>query len=251
MQAATRVMDAVELLCLRGPVRLEEVAEALSVHKSNALRLMTTLCEREWATVNAARTHYMVGARLVGLGRVAAPLGLPQALAVAQQLVDETGESAHLCLRVDNQMMIVGRIESPLELKASAPIGRLEPLHCTAVGKVSLATMPDEQLEPLLASLELTANTDSTITNRAQLLSEIHAVRARGYAINNEEGEAGVNAIGVALAAESGQPYCVSVSGPAERFSPAAIQRMVPRVLKLTAPHNALNNPHGIAEKHS
>lgn len=233
-------MEAVEFLASRDSARLDEVADVLSVHKSNALRLLATLREREWVVVNDAHTHYSLGPRLLSIGRAAIPVDLGRALEYAGQLRDLTGESAHVSMRVDDYMLTIGRAESHHELKATTAIGTRDPVHATAVGKVHLASLPEAELARQLEELDLAGYTSRTFTSKGALLAELARIRANRYAINDEESVAGITAIAVLLACDSSQTLSLSVSGPAGRFPIARITQLAPEILRLVEAHNAL-----------
>lgn len=240
LQVAARVMEAVEFLASRESARLDEVAEVLGVHKSNALRLLSTLREREWVVLNDAHTHYSLGPRLISIGRAAVPLGLPGALGLAARLRDLTGESAHVSMRVDDYMLTIGRVESHHELKATMPVGGKDPIHATAVGKAYLATLPDEVIERELDRLDLREFTSRTVTTKPALLRQVRQVREQGYAINDREGTGGITAVAVPLTGDGTGPLSLSLSGPAERFPLPVIESFLPEILRLAGPYSAL-----------
>jgi IclR family transcriptional regulator, acetate operon repressor len=237
---AGRVMEAVEFLAARESARLDEVAGVLGIHKSNALRLLSTLREREWVVINDAHTRYSLGPRLIGIGRAAVPLDLGQAMELAEQLRDLTRESAHVSMRVDDYMLTIGRMESHHELKATTTIGARDPLHATAVGKAHLATLDDAELRRQIDTLDLTGFTGHTKTSKTALLKEIALVRRNRYAINDQESQLGTIAIAVPLLGDSAQPLSLSISGPAQRFSLKVVKQIVPEILHVVEPHNAL-----------
>jgi IclR family pca regulon transcriptional regulator len=61
------------------------------------------------------------------------------------------------------------------------------PLHCTACGKMLLATLPDGDGLEMISSLRLVAHGPNTITVKRGLRSELHAIREQGMAIDDRE----------------------------------------------------------------
>jgi IclR family acetate operon transcriptional repressor len=99
-------------------------------------------------------------------------------------------------------------------------VGRRNPAHCTGVGKVLLAFLPEHELNDLIKKRGLRAYTRNTITHLARLKSELQFVRQRGYAIDNEENEEGVRCIGAPVRDYSGTVVAsVSISGPSFRLT--------------------------------
>jgi IclR family pca regulon transcriptional regulator len=71
--------------------------------------------------------------------------------------------------------------------------------HCTSIGRVLLAGLPDDELDAFLAGAELEAFTEHTITDRARLRAAIDTVRAEGWALVDQELEIGLRSISAPL----------------------------------------------------
>ncbi|MEW5827126.1 MAG: IclR family transcriptional regulator [Candidatus Bipolaricaulota bacterium] len=84
-------------------------------------------------------------------------------------------------------------------------VGRRVPIHCTSLGKVMLAFMPESERSELLNSLSLAACTPYTITTRKQLLVELAAIRDRGYAMDIQEFHLGNACVGAPVWSHGGR----------------------------------------------
>jgi len=133
----------------------------------------------------------------------------------------------------------------------STSVGSRNPLHCTGVGKALLAFLPPERIEEVIA-LGLIARTPNTITEADALRRELATVRARGYAIDDEEVEIGLRCLAVPIRNYTGAVVAsLSVAGPAQRmtmkslhlFAPDAIQtgRAISQRLGHVGPQPAMN----------
>jgi DNA-binding IclR family transcriptional regulator len=242
LQSAERVVRVVEHLAEHETARLDEVASAIGVHKSNALRLLATLRALDWVVLEESRTQYSLGPRLISIGQAAtAGLELHKALALAEDLRNLTAETVHVSVPQGNRMMVVGRVDSLQALKVTCEVGTEDPLHSTAVGKVYLATLSDEQVGETVSQLELLPSTPSTLATPEELLDEVRLTRQRRYAINDEEGRPGTVAMAVALRFAPVTPIlALSPTGPSHRFTPSVIEELAPRVLELVEPYQAL-----------
>jgi DNA-binding IclR family transcriptional regulator len=80
-------------------------------------------------------------------------------------------------------------------------------LHCTSIGKAILATMSDDDVVALLDRAGMPARTEHTVTDQTKLLADLAIVRARGYAEDHEENEAGVCAVGAAVFDHTGDVF--------------------------------------------
>src|SRR6516164_4429726 len=109
----------------------------------------------------------------------------------------------------------IAQVDSGYVIGATNWLGRLVPLHCTALGKVLLAygvaPLPMGRLERLTAW---------TITSRAALQAELATVRERGYAVTDSELEPGLVAVAAPVCRDGGGVVAaLSVSGPATRLT--------------------------------
>jgi IclR family transcriptional regulator, acetate operon repressor len=111
-------------------------------------------------------------------------------------------------------------------------VGRRVELHCTGVGKALLSRLEPADVSGIARRNGLPRHTPHTITTEAALQSEVEAIRAAGYAIDNEEQEMGVRCVAIALPGDFPAPMAVSVSGPLGRVTDDFIARAVPLLQK-------------------
>lgn len=242
LQSAERVVQAIEYLAKHGTARLDDVAQTIGVHKSNALRLLSTLRDLDWVEVDHSRTQYSIGPRLITIGQAALEgLELHKALSLAEDFRDLTGETVHVSIPHGNRMLVVGRVDSYQPLKVTCEVGTEDPLHSTAVGKVYLATLPPEELTGVIEKLDLLPTTPTTVTTAEALTEEVELTKKRRYAINNEEGRSGTVAVAVAMRfAPMAQVLALSSTGPSHRFTLDDVERIAPALLELVEPYQAL-----------
>ena len=87
-------------------------------------------------------------------------------------------------------------------------------MHASAPGKCVLAWLPAEQRAELLEECDFKRYTDSTITDKAALESELSVTRVRGYALDDGETHDGLYCIGCPVLDAAGDIFAaVSVSG--------------------------------------
>lgn len=120
-------------------------------------------------------------------------------------------------------MLYVEVVHSEHSLTIAVRVGRRLPAYCTASGRVFLAFLPPEVVEPILKT-PLIPCTERTITSLAQLREELEATRQRGYGLDNEEFEAGVRAISAPIRDIDGNVIAtLSMPGPTNRITPERI----------------------------
>src|SRR5580698_7132614 len=82
-----------------------------------------------------------------------------------QELNRQTRETVHLTVRHGSTVVYVEKLDSTEQLRIYSRIGAAVPLYCTAVGKVMLAYMPEDQQKQLLPQLTLKRFTPNTVGN--------------------------------------------------------------------------------------
>ena len=223
LQALDRAFAVLDLLAA-SPVALglAEIATGLGLHKSTAHRFLMVL-ERHRMLERDRTGRFRLGLRLCDLGgRAIEQFDLrDRARTHLQTLVAEVEETAHLCILEKTRMVYIDKQEPERTIRMISRVGASSPLHCTAVGKAILATMPRARVEQLLpANQELERFTRRTMITRDALLQELEQTSRRGYAVDDEEREEGVRCAGMAIIDSQGEAVAaVSISGPAFRVT--------------------------------
>lgn len=198
-----------------------EIAARLSLHKSTIHRLLAALERHGYIRKHDSGGRYGLGLKLFELGsRAVARLDLHEcARPVLDRLVQDTGETAHVCVVDDGHMVSVVNAESPRTLRTPATVGRRTPAYCTAVGKVWLASLPRPAVDAVLERHPPRAHTPHTLVDRSALIEELRRVRSCGYAVDNEEIEEGLRCVGAPVRNHTGNVVAaLSVAGPAFRI---------------------------------
>ncbi|MCY3574469.1 MAG: IclR family transcriptional regulator [Chloroflexi bacterium] len=193
-----------------------EVAKEMAIDKSSASRLLHTLANYGFVAQDEDSSRYQLGPRLLTLGqRVLGRISLrDHARPYLYQLVDATGECAHLAILAQRQVLYIDQAESSAALRVESEIGTLSPLHCTALGKVLLAFGECALPEALLPF------TQRTITAPAILGAQLVQIRQRGYAIDDEEYNYGVRCVAAPVQDHRGMTVgAIGISGPAGRVT--------------------------------
>lgn len=217
IQSLARGLKLLELLAqAENGVSITEMAEALGVDKSSASRLMQTLATYGFAEQDRDSRRYHLGPQIVRLSRsllTRMPLR-DQAKPFLRQLVERTGECAHLAILAQGQALYIDQVEAPASLRVTTGVGTLAPLHCTALGKALLAFGD----EPLPAALP--AFTPRTITSPETLRAHLEQTRRQGYAVDDEEYEYSVRCVAAPVCDYRGKVVgAIGISGPAGRIS--------------------------------
>ena len=128
------------------------------------------------------------------------------------------GETIHLARLDGMDVAYLATRESHEYLRTISRVGRRLPAHAGALGKALLAERPDSDLP----EGPYEALTPSTHTTRDSLAADLAAVRARGYAVDREEGVPGIIGFGFALRYDTPAQDAISCSVPVGPPDPGA-----------------------------
>jgi IclR family KDG regulon transcriptional repressor len=199
---------------------VSEIARATGLHKATTHRIVATLLNCGFLERAADGERYRLGFGVVrlGLGVLGRLDFRREAIPYMQQLVDRFQEICTLGIFDRGQVLFVEVLSGKRSVTIRARVGEHVPIHCTASGKVFLAFLPPEVVEPILEA-PLAAYTEKTITSPARLREELELVRQRGYALNDEEFEVGLRAVAVPIRDIDGNVLAeMSMPTPAERL---------------------------------
>lgn len=218
VQSVDRALDVVEALGDGRPRGISELAAATGLSVATVHRILTTLSDRGYS-VQVDERKYTVGPAALRLADLSRQSLADRALPHARRLAAIYGESANVAIRRGNSMVYVAQAPSPHSLRIFAEVGRVVPMHSTAIGKATLAALPGNEATELIATLSLRATTRHTIVSIADLEVELAGIRERGFAIDEEEQELGVRCVAAVAPGSAAPTVALSVSGPSERFT--------------------------------
>lgn len=212
-----------------------ELARACDLPLSTAHRLLGSLVRRAYLDFDPQSRLYTLGLKVFSMGQaVAQARGLAgMARPILEELSAATGEATLMAVRDGDQQLYVHYVQGPQGVSVIGRPGSHGPLHCTAQGKALIAMAPDDVREDLISRLELTPMGPNTITDRDAFRAEIDQVRAQGWALADEEHEAGIRAIAVPVCAPDGVARAaISTAAPAYRETN---EQLIERTPLLTA----------------
>lgn len=201
------------LLQHEGPMRITDAAERLGVSRSTAHRLLGMLVYRDFAEQLPDRRY--------GPGPLMRSGALPPepvarlreaALPHLRRLVDELGETVNLMVLAGADVRFVATVECDHVLRVGDRTGRTLPALLSSGGKAMLAVSSPDVVAAVLAGLDE--------ARRARVRRELGVVRRRGFAVNDQETETGLTAVGAALPAGTAvPPAAISLAMPSARWS--------------------------------
>ncbi|MGR7026876.1 IclR family transcriptional regulator [Geodermatophilus sp. URMC 62] len=196
---ALAVLDAFDAAAPR--LTLTEIAERSGTPLTTTHRLLAELTD--WGALSRrADGRYEIGRKLWDLGLLA-PVQLELRQVAAPFLLDvhtATRDTVHLAVRDGPSALYVERISGRESVPVVSQVGSRLPLHATGVGKVLLASAPDDVVAEVLATPERT--TRHTVVDPTLLARELAEVRRRGWARTAEEMSLGTASVAVPVRVE-------------------------------------------------
>jgi DNA-binding IclR family transcriptional regulator len=235
VRAVTRAMDV--LLSLEdGPQSLAKIADATSLTKPTAHRLLATLSRNQLVIQNPWTSDYMLGPGCLGIAN-AVLTGLGGLGLMAQDILDglakASQESVALHVPAGTQRVCVAQVPSPQPVRYTADVGAAKPMYTGAMGKILLAFAHEQDRHELFTRLTLTPVTPLTIIDRDQLEVQLAEVRKQGYAVSRGEQADGVASISAPVFAASGHVMAaVSILGPSTRMEDDTMAKLRPLVVR-------------------
>ena len=240
---AERCLAIIELLADGArELPLGEIAERLSLPKSGAHRLLSTLVGIGWAEKNPETAFYRLSMRLAVLGQqFYVATGIPD---ICQPLLDRLARQCREFVRlavVDGHSLVwVAHAQGASGGLMYQPslTSNTVPLFATASGKAWLATLPtDEAMRIVMKNGGLRdagRYGPNCVRSVEALLKELKATARRGYGIALSEAEFGVTAVAAAIRPDDASSALgtVSIAGPGARVTERRAQELAPLVLR-------------------
>lgn len=244
-------LDIIEHLVERAtPAGVTELAVSLDMDKGNLHRLLKILGERGWIVQDPESKRYTPTAHVIGLaGALLRKLDLRHvAESVCARLLEETGESIHLSQVTSTGPVYILQRRPAFRVSIATEVGARPPLHATATGKSILAFV-DQQRRDEWIPAELEGFTFRTHTTREALERDLEDVRRRGFAVDDEEFNAGVRCVAAPVFGLEGDVIgCVGISTPTQRVSIGDMTKLADAALG--AAREITLNMGGPVEKH-
>lgn len=204
-----------EYLGKSGHDTLQGISKGAGVPRTSLIGILEVLEDAGYVR-RVDQVRFALGFRLLALGRtLLTGLDLPrEALQEMQALTASLHQTCHMGVLDGGEVVYIQKVESDLSIKMASRIGLRVPCYSTSLGKILLAWLPEEQREAAIAQQSFQKRVPNTITSAAALRKELARVKARGYAVDDEENEASVRCVAAPVYDHSGQVVAaISISG--------------------------------------
>lgn len=203
---------------------LSEIAARTELSRAAARRFVLTL--ESLGYVRSEGRLFSLTPRVLELGvSYLSSLTFPEvAVPHLERLSHTLEESVSACVLDGDSIVYVARAAHRRIMSVRIEVGTRFPAHATAMGRVLLAALPEDQWPP--TDHQLTAFTPRTVTDPTQLHQALRDVRGQGWASVDGELELGLRSIAVPVTGPRGLTAAINVAtGPSADASEAALTR--------------------------
>jgi len=225
------------LLCFErkhSKLTLAEVARLTGYSPATARRFLMTLHALDYLHSDGKRFWVAPRALLVAHAYLSSR-PIPQlAQPLLDALAERTRQSASLGKLLDEDVIIIARSTARRSLSTGLGIGARLPGHCSALGRVMLASLPPDEAARRLRCMPCPALTQRTVVDADAVIERVERCRRDGWAESDEELELGVRSIAVPVHEHGGVIVAgLSMSVRAERMGMGEFREaFLPALLK-------------------
>jgi DNA-binding IclR family transcriptional regulator len=228
-----RILEAVA--ATNGGAGLADIARRTDLARSTTHYLMQALVAAGYLRQESNGRTYQLGVKAFRLAGRA--LSTAQITAIAMPMLNElsrlTNESVAIGLCRNNAVVLVATRDTDGPVRVVQPVGAERPIHCTGLGKVLMAWMPDAERTHVISKLRFEKLTPKSIVQIPQFERELRRVRSVGYAIDDEEFILGARCLAAPVFDETGEvKLALSVVGPKHRMTHQRLRDCRPLVLE-------------------
>jgi DNA-binding IclR family transcriptional regulator len=220
---------------------LDELSQAMRSPKSTVHRALTSL-RRAGLAAQLSRGTYALGDEFFRLAfrNFAERPDAVRMAPILEELTRRYGETAHYAVLDRAEVVYRAKTDPPAgAVRLTSVVGGRNPAYRTAVGKLLLSRSihSEAELREVLGHASLEQRTPQTITDPERLWEELELVRERGYAVDDQENEVGVNCLAVPAGVSSSvvPGGAVSVSALAFRLPLAALVAEAPTIMAIVS----------------
>ena len=220
----------------RQELGIAALSDIVGISRSTTHRYASTLVALGYLEQDNKR-KYRLSTRAAGPGSaaIAAVRQQVHARAVLEELRAQTGYTVSMGVLENGRVIYVYRLfahrPGQHEIDAGLGVGASVPVHCTALGKVLLASLSDAERREALAGIRLTRHGPHTITSKRALVAELDRISPRNTLVSDEETIEGARSIAMLVARPIGErPLAIEVTVPSAAYT-------VDQLVKQVGPH--------------
>lgn len=228
-----RVLDILSVLASeKKGLSLTEISERTDIPKSTLSPIISTLNKRKFISKNSENL-YNIGVNTYITGE--SYLGKSDLYELIKNymvdIVDECNEICQMGILNKDEVLYIAKEEPERSIQLVSHVGKLLPIHSTALGKVLVSKYSDEEIKSLLGE-NLEPINERTITNIDDFIKEVHKVREDNYGCDMRETSEDIECIAIPIEKDGEIITALSISIPIYRSSKEKLEDIKNLLLK-------------------
>ncbi|TNB48555.1 helix-turn-helix domain-containing protein [Martelella lutilitoris] len=214
---------------------IAEVSAATGLDRATARRCLLTLHAEGYASYDGKYFALTPQALRLGMSALNA-LPLPQLVQPwLDQLSERIGQSCSVAILDSTEIVYIARAAQRRVMSIGLMPGSRLPAHCTSMGRVLLAALPEAEARTRIESADLSPRTPASLSSPDEIMEKIAAARRDGFALIDQEVETGLRSIAVPIIDGRGQTLAALNTGMAATAEPAEtlVETYLPQLVKM------------------
>ena len=214
---------------------LSQVASETGNTRAGARRILLTLVHEGYAVADGKLFDLTPQVLELGYSVLSSKGVWDIARPFIDHLSEDVRESVSAAVLDKFDVVYVSGSQYHRVISVGISVGARYPAHCTANGRVLLASRPVETWPEMLRQIELTKMTDKTVTDKDEFKQVLEQVREQGWSLVDQELETGLMSIAVPVRTRSGLLFgAINVGVPTLRMTPKEMVDVVLPKLQAT-----------------
>lgn len=221
VKSADRVLDILEAVANgAGQASFSSLMADLGIPRSSLFQLLGNLTARGYVEQDAATLRYKLGARIADLARRRPAPQLQQIVQpLLKKLSQDTNETVGFYVRDGDHVTAIATQTGGQALTYTMRVSEKAPLYAISSGKIVLSHMSDAEVKAYLARVTFEKFTPHTLGTAKQVLEQVRAARAEGFAYAHEEFTLGIIGIGTGVVVNGELVGMLNLAVPSARFT--------------------------------
>lgn len=202
---------------------ITDIATRTGLDRATARRCLLTLQDAGYADTDGKFFTLTPRALRLGMGALAA-LPLPQIVQPwLDQLTEQIGQSCSVSILDGGEIVYLARAAQRRVMSIGLMPGSRLPAHCTSMGRVLLAALPEPHARVVIDAADLSPRTPFSLTDPDEIMACLATVRRQGFAAIDQEVELGLRSLAVPLLDRHGRTVAALNSGMAATHDSLAL----------------------------
>lgn len=189
----------------RPSLTLSEAAAAAGLSRATARRILRTLANLGYLEQQGRQFSLAPSILKLGFAYLAAQSWIERARPVMKALTERFHESCSAAILEGTDVVYVARVPAGRIMSVAISVGTRLPAFHTAIGRIQLGFLDNDELWRRLRSLPIEPHTPSTIVDLQALHDRIRADHEQGFSLVDEELERGLRSAAVPILDRDGQ----------------------------------------------